>query len=131
MAHPASQLMGTEGKVGRGVILTTRHSVLRLRMSAAVPPHRPMPSLCAQGKKISNEFHSGSKENVFIRLLATPSLISCEHKTCGLFVSGCFQAAHYMYSDVTLSTPSLMYNGYRVSFPGGSGQGVALTTPPI
>jgi hypothetical protein len=64
--------MDTEGKVARGVKLTTHHSMPRLRMSAALPPHRTMPSLCAQGKNISNEFNSGSKENVFIRLLAKP-----------------------------------------------------------
>ena len=58
--------------MARGVKLTTYHSMPRLRMSAALPPHRPMPSLCAQGEKMSNELISGSKENVFIRLLANP-----------------------------------------------------------
>jgi hypothetical protein len=43
-------------------------------MSAALPPLCPMPSFCAQGVEISNEFHSSSKENVFIRLLGNPLL---------------------------------------------------------
>jgi hypothetical protein len=62
--------------------------------------------------------------------LQIPSRISCKYKRCGLFVSGGFRAAHSVYSGVMLSTPSVLFSGYRVSFPGGTGQGVALTTPP-
>jgi len=128
--HPASQSMGIEGKVTWGVKLTTHHSLPRLRMSAALPPHRPMPSMCAQDKKILNFIPAVRRISAFA-CLQTPSRISCNYKRCGLFVSGGFRVAHYVCGGVMLSAPSLLYNGYRLSFPAASGQDVALTTHPL